>query len=98
MRNFSVLKEFRKSDDKGLQKASTGLLWEVGLIEIKPDVHQAQPLDPPPTYEESINQGHLMISYSWANQEQVIHVKDMLEERGYRVWMDVGNMSKNKKS
>ena len=74
------MKEFRKSDNKDLQKASTGLLWELGLIEIETN----QPLD----------HGHVMLSYSWANQEQVKHIRDMLEEEGFNIWMDIGNISK----
>ena len=90
----TVLKEFQKSDNKDLQKASTGLLWELGLIEIETNVQQAQPLEPPPSYEESINHGHVMLSYSWTDQEQVKHIRDMLEEEGFNVWMDIGNISK----
>ena len=88
------MKKFQKSDNKDLQKASTGLLWELGLIEIETNIQQAQPLDPPPSYEESINHRHIMISYSWADQEQVKLIRDKLEMQGYKVWMDIGNISK----
>eukprot|EP00057_Strongylocentrotus_purpuratus_P020432 XP_011674906.1 PREDICTED: uncharacterized protein LOC105443453 [Strongylocentrotus purpuratus] len=37
-------------------------------------------------------QGHIMISYQHASQEQMLRVKSYLEESGYNVWMDVDKM------
>ena len=88
------MKNFQTSDNKDLQKASTGLLWKLGLVEVETNVQQAQPLDSPPSYEESVQKGHVMLSYSWANQGQVKQIKDKLEQAGYDIWMDVGNISK----
>ena len=38
---------------------------------------------------------HVMISYHWGSQKTMICVKDRLRTAGYKVWMDVDNMSKN---
>ena len=35
-----------------------------------------------------------MISYSWADQEQVKLIRDKLVMQGYKVWMDIGSISK----
>ncbi|XP_070551315.1 uncharacterized protein [Ptychodera flava] len=35
---------------------------------------------------------HIMISYNWKHQEEAKLIKEALEERGYRVWMDLQNM------
>ena len=37
---------------------------------------------------------HVMISYQWDSQEQMIAVKEMLIAEGYNVWMDVDKMGK----
>ncbi|XP_070549523.1 uncharacterized protein [Ptychodera flava] len=34
----------------------------------------------------------IMISYNWEHQEEVKEIKDALEERGYRIWIDLHNM------
>jgi hypothetical protein len=36
---------------------------------------------------------HIMVSYHWSNQEMMIMVKDRLKAHGFKVWMDVDNMS-----
>ena len=36
---------------------------------------------------------HVMISYHWSGQEIMIRVKEKLKAVGYKVWMDVDNMS-----
>jgi len=37
---------------------------------------------------------HVMISYHWGSQKMMIYVKDKLKAAGYKVWMDIDNMSK----
>lgn len=37
--------------------------------------------------------GHLMISYNWGHQTELLKIRDALKERGYDVWMDVDEMS-----
>nr|KAG5709942.1 hypothetical protein BaRGS_029984 [Batillaria attramentaria] len=39
--------------------------------------------------------GHIMISYSWDDQKTVLKVRDALEARNYKVWVDVDDMSGN---
>jgi len=36
---------------------------------------------------------HVMISYHWSAQKTMIYVRDKLKAVGYKVWMDVDNMS-----
>ena len=40
---------------------------------------------------------HIMISYQWDVQAKLLHVRDYLKQAGYRVWMDVDNLSKSDK-
>lgn len=35
-----------------------------------------------------------MISYSWSVQTQAVELKQVLLDHGYRIWMDIENMSK----
>jgi len=37
---------------------------------------------------------HVMISYHWGSQKTMIYIKDKLKTAGYKVWMDIDNMSK----
>jgi len=38
---------------------------------------------------------HVMISYHWGSQKTMLYVKDKLKAAGYKVWMDIDNMSKH---
>ncbi|XP_022095328.1 uncharacterized protein LOC110981764 [Acanthaster planci] len=38
------------------------------------------------------NTPHVMISYQWGVQMQMMKIKELLRESGYSVWMDVDNM------
>ena len=81
-------------------------MWEIkGRIPENTSLPTAQ-RDPPRSYEESITQPkgsavdnppspttQLMISYHWDNQRETLKIRDSLTEAGYRVWMDVTDMS-----
>lgn len=43
---------------------------------------------------EDPNAPHVMISYHWAAQKTMILVKERLKAEGFKVWMDIDNMSK----
>ena len=36
---------------------------------------------------------HVMLSYPWCYQRVIVRVKDQLRAAGFKVWMDVDNMS-----
>lgn len=38
------------------------------------------------------SQGHIMISYQWADQQVLKTVRDRIKARGYKVWMDIDQM------
>ena len=37
---------------------------------------------------------HVMISYQWDVQKQILKVKDILKAHGFNVWLDVEQMGK----
>lgn len=43
---------------------------------------------------EDPNAPHVMISYQWQAQKTMILVKKRLKAEGFKVWMDIDNMSK----
>eukprot|EP00045_Choanoeca_perplexa_P012663 m.139601 g.139601 ORF g.139601 m.139601 type:complete len:756 (-) comp16090_c0_seq15:140-2407(-) len=43
--------------------------------------------------EGKSQQGHIMLSYSWAHQKVMLQLRDTLLAQGLRVWMDVDQMS-----
>nr|XP_054771677.1 uncharacterized protein LOC129279601 [Lytechinus pictus] len=42
--------------------------------------------------EEEISTNHVMLSYQWDVQKQILKVKELLQADGYKVWMDVDQM------
>ncbi|XP_076437546.1 uncharacterized protein LOC143276783 isoform X2 [Babylonia areolata] len=42
--------------------------------------------------EEEDTIGHVMLSYQWADQAVVKNIRDVLHDKGYKVWMDIDNM------
>lgn len=37
---------------------------------------------------------HIMISYDWDHQPQVLKMHEVLKKKGYRTWLDVEQMNK----
>ena len=35
----------------------------------------------------------IMLSYNWGSKDLMLRIRDRLKEEGYKVWMDVDNMS-----
>lgn len=49
-----------------------------------------------PGVSEDPNAPHVMISYHWAAQKTMILVKQRLKAEGFKVWMDIDNMSEDR--
>ncbi len=41
------------------------------------------------------SKGHIMISYQWDSQKEVIRIKERLEADGYDIWIDLEEMQGN---
>ena len=52
-------------------------------------VAEEHPRDPPPSYQETMDAPHIMISYNWDHQDRALKIRDKLKEKGYNIWMDV---------
>ncbi|KAL3889422.1 hypothetical protein ACJMK2_001766 [Sinanodonta woodiana] len=96
-----------KSPDKEVKKAADGTLWVLreklqnnetykhigesfeqknrpaSAASQKSEIHGA----PAPG-----NKGHIMISYNWSHQKELIAIRDSLKKQGFVVWMDIDNM------
>ncbi|XP_067933381.1 uncharacterized protein [Watersipora subatra] len=79
---MSALQSFAKSKYEALKCAACGCLWTVQKLRDSRQSLVAARLS-----------GHVMISYSWSVQTAAKEVKDTLQDNGYRVWMDIENMS-----
>ena len=77
---MDILHQLQQSKNSEVQKAAAGALWE---LEGKTARHSER-------MKSSGN--HVMISYQWDSQEVLVEVKNGLQERGYRVWMDLEQM------
>ena len=36
---------------------------------------------------------HIMLSYNWGSKDLMLRIRDRLKEEGYRLWVDMDNMS-----
>ena len=99
--NYTALKTLANSRNKDLRGACTSALWQINADNAIADSQTA----PPPSYEEAINEPEpvaacakssfqVMLSYQWDSKTRVLHIKDKLLEAGYKVWIDVKDMSK----
>ena len=55
-------------------------------------VAEDHPREPPPSYQETMDAPHIMISYNWDHQDRALKIRDKLKEKGYNIWMDVDKM------
>ncbi|XP_046330967.2 uncharacterized protein LOC124114439 isoform X2 [Haliotis rufescens] len=79
---IKALQNLARCEEKSVSHAARGALWEI--------FHDQQmSLDP----DLEANTPHVMISYQWDAQDVMIKVKDRLRQAGFKVWMDVENMS-----
>ena len=76
---LDTLRALQHSANPEVQKAAAGALWET---EGKKARHNAETTG-----------NHVMISYQWDAQEVLVEVKNKLQASGYRVWMDLEEMS-----
>ena len=78
---MDILYQLQDSENPEVQKAAAGTLWELeGKIARQSSGRIAS------------TRNHVMISYQWDSQEVLVEVKNGLQERGYRVWMDLEQM------
>ena len=97
------MENLTKSNDKEIQRVCASALWQIkgGKSEYLSPSLSAIP--PPPSYAEAKRTpgstksagtaAKVMISYQWDHQQLVLNIKERLEHAGFRVWMDVSNMS-----
>ena len=105
----SALTKLAKSSNKDLRGASASALWEIQggtLVPASPSpstaVDSLTDTPPsPPSYQETMRNTQvvsqhtkIMLSYQWGSQQMVLKIKHRLEKAGFRVWMDVSNISK----
>ena len=42
-----------------------------------------------------LDDGHIFISYQWTHQKVVLQIRQYLLDKGFKIWMDVDNMTNN---
>ncbi|XP_061178684.1 uncharacterized protein LOC133187346 [Saccostrea echinata] len=78
---ISVVERLQFDENEKIRHSATGALWE-----IKQSNLSIYPINDDP-------RPHVMISYQWDSQPVMLKVKDSLKQAGYKVWMDVENIS-----
>ncbi|XP_072028059.1 uncharacterized protein [Amphiura filiformis] len=93
----SALRQLARSEDKSLSDASSYALWEISGH--REGISTTRQTDYPPSYEETVRSDsestHLMLSYQWDHQETVRSIGESLTRAGYKIWMDIFDMSGN---
>eukprot|EP00049_Salpingoeca_infusionum_P013368 m.249655 g.249655 ORF g.249655 m.249655 type:complete len:637 (+) comp15428_c1_seq3:54-1964(+) len=75
------------------RRNASGVLWELRGATTPAQQH---PAHPHPNNDEDKRQAtdtHIMLSYSWTQQDVMLRVYQALTEHGLTVWMDVDQMS-----
>ena len=67
---------------------------EQHATEFNPNSGEEHARDPPPSYQETVDAPHIMISYNWDHQDRALKIRDKLKEKGYNIWMDVDKMGR----
>ncbi|ELU04075.1 hypothetical protein CAPTEDRAFT_225602 [Capitella teleta] len=80
---------------ESIRRAARGALWVIRSAPDRPEPVQAVLPDDEETWLKLVDTEapHIMVSYHWSNQEMMISVKEALKAHGFKVWMDVDNMS-----
>lgn len=91
------LQKLCRSDNDSLRREAEGALW---AIEGEKKRTMMQSLETSIAGSLSVTSkssekqvGHLMLSYNWGVQTEVVQIKDRLKATGYKVWIDVEQMS-----
>ncbi|XP_050407920.1 uncharacterized protein LOC126823259 [Patella vulgata] len=80
---IQLLTDLTKNTVENVANAASGILWN-----IKDDKEKHENVKNSPAKSN----GHVMISYQWADQKKLIQISQMLSEAGYLVWMDIKDM------
>ncbi|KAK3576897.1 hypothetical protein CHS0354_017567 [Potamilus streckersoni] len=88
------------SQDKEVRKAADSTLWNLreqlqNHEKYKHIANSYVKKNIPDSIEKEVvkkKKGHVMISYNWGHQKELIKISDILKERGFPVWMDINNM------
>ncbi|KAK2181358.1 hypothetical protein NP493_403g09011 [Ridgeia piscesae] len=94
----TALKAACKCDDNELEKKANGDKKELKkLKELKRNAKEAlwNLNEPKLTVKDTKDdpRKHIMISYQWDSQELMMRIADGLEKAGFKIWMDVKDMS-----
>ncbi|XP_064615557.1 uncharacterized protein LOC135479595 [Liolophura sinensis] len=86
-----ALSRLEKGDNEALCHAARGALWEIqNNVVIGQELIEPLPVE---KFASPVNVPHVMISYQWDSKPIMLKVKDKLKDAGYKVWMDVEQMS-----
>eukprot|EP00301_Raphidiophrys_heterophryoidea_P005359 c12257_g1_i7.p1 GENE.c12257_g1_i7~~c12257_g1_i7.p1 ORF type:complete len:662 (+),score=203.09 c12257_g1_i7:726-2711(+) len=86
------LKDFGSSEE--IKRAAQGIMWQLDNLEkeLRTVKKRSESIAPRKTLSGKPRGGHVMCSYCWAQQEVMVEIKETLESRGFRMWMDVDRM------
>ena len=109
MYNYGIVlqQQAESAENESTREACRSALWQLSnnQLQMTSDSH---PQDAPPSYEETLRRDapssiavspavsntHVMLSYNWDSQKNVLTISNILKKAGYNVWIDVVNMGK----
>ena len=96
--------------EEGFEKAMTNIVNKAKNVQLKKKASVAhdfikvgrqgmaetgRPKSVKPKSKDADEEGHIFISYNWEHQEIVLKIRQFLLDKGFKVWMDVDNMTNN---
>lgn len=86
------LRRLAESSDQSVSKEAKGALW---ILEGRTKQEAANTNVSVTSHSTASSHQHIMLSYPWFYQSVAKDVCRRLREHGYKVWMDIDDMSKN---
>lgn len=91
------LRSLLSSTNENVRRSAEGALWAIEgedkRVQSSTVTSSETAKDAAPATSPDEPTGHVMISYNWGVKSDVIKIKDRLKACGYKVWIDIEQMS-----
>ncbi|XP_072031839.1 uncharacterized protein [Amphiura filiformis] len=92
---ITALQELKTCASASVRESCSGALWELFEGQVEDTSIEQNDTIKESADDVALHTPHVMISYQWDSQEQMIKVKERLTSAGYNIWMDVDKMEGN---
>ncbi|CAL1526589.1 unnamed protein product [Lymnaea stagnalis] len=92
---MKLVSDLSKHLNNAIAKAAQGVLLVTGMDKNKSESERKCFIYQTNSSDKKIAKtgGHIMISYNWGSKQKMIMIRNVLQERGYKTWMDIDFMA-----